>query len=167
MKAIILIVLVTLIAVRRIQRSIGFQLYRKQTLVARVALFGVLAAVLLYGAALYPTQLIPDVIGIIAGLALAYIATRHAQFEKRENRLYFKTHILVEIIVIALFLVRFAYRLYINRDTFNNAATTQNMQTRIDYFRDPFTGLIFLAFCFYYIGYYSFILKEGRNQLTE
>lgn len=114
-----------------------------------------------------PSILIPDGIGIITGLVLAYIATNHAQFEKRGEGLYFKTHIWVEIVVIVLFLVRFSYRLYVLRDMFQPGQTQLDAQTRIEYMRDPFTGFIFLTFCTYYIGYYSFILKEGKKALNQ
>lgn len=167
MKIIILITLVALLLVRRLQRSIGFQQYRQTTLIVRMILFAVLALSLLSSAVIRPVGLIPDIIGIIAGLVLAYIATNHAEFEKREERLYFKTHIWVEIIVIILFLVRFSYRLYMMRNMFQPGQTQIDAQTRMEYMRDPFTALIFLTFCAYYIGYYAFIIKEGKKILKQ
>jgi len=130
-------------------------------------LFALFALSLLSGVIMSPSILIPDGIGIITGLVLAYIATNHAQFEKRGEGLYFKTHIWVEIVVIVLFLVRFSYRLYVLRDMFQPGQTQLDAQTRIEYMRDPFTGFIFLTFCTYYIGYYSFILKEGKKALNQ
>lgn len=167
MKVVILIALVVVLLVRRIQTGMGFQQYRQTTITIRVVLFVLFALSLLSSTVMSPKGLIPDGIGIFAGLVLAYIATKHAQFEKKGESLYFKTHIWVEIVVVVLFLMRFSYRLYVLRDTFQPEQTQLDAQTRMEYMRDPFTGFIFLTFCTYYIGYYSFILKEGKKALTQ
>jgi hypothetical protein len=167
MKVVILITLVLLLVARRIQHSIGFQQYRQTTLTVRMVLFVLFALSLLSGGLVTPSLLIPNGIGIIAGLVLAYIATNHTQFEKRGEGLYFKTHIWVEIVVITLFVVRFSYRLYVMRDMFQPGQTELDPQTKIAYMHDSFTGFIFLTFCTYYIGYYSFILKEAKKALSQ
>lgn len=167
MKVVVLITLVALLLVRRIQRSIGFQQYRQTTLTFRMVLFALFALSLLSGGIVSPSLLIPDGIGIIAGIVLAYIATNHAQFEKRGEGIYFKTHIWVEIVVITLFVLRFSYRLYMMRDMFQPGQTELDPQTKIAYMHDPFTEFIFLTFCTYYIGYYSFILKEAKKVLNR
>lgn len=167
MKLTVLIALVTLLLVRRIQRSIGFQKYRESNLITRIVLFVLVGALLLSGSVINPSILIPDSIGIIGGLVLAYIATNHAKFEKRGNGLYFKTHIWVEVVIIALFIARFAYRMYMFKDLFQPDESPQDMQARMQTMRDPFTGAVIFAFCTYYIGYFAFILKEGKKALQE
>jgi hypothetical protein len=111
-------------------------------------------------------MLVGDGIGVLAGLILAYIATNHAKFEKRENKLYFKTHIWVEMIVLILFLVRFGYRFFVLKGMFQPNESPEEVQNHLQSMQDPFTGATIFAFCSYYIGYFSFILKEGKKVLS-
>lgn len=167
MQKLIVIVVLVLILSRRIKRSIGFQKYNQTTLIIRMVAFGIITISVLLTSIIYPPTLFYDVAGIIAGLILAYIATNHAQFEKREDGLYFKTHIWVEIAVIALFLARFVYRFVLVKDMFQSDENQQDIQTRMHSMRDPVTGAILFAFCAYYLGYFSFILKEGKKALSK
>jgi hypothetical protein len=162
-----LIGLLVLLVILRIKRSIGFQPFRESTLIIRIVSFGILAIMLLSGAVIFPMMLIGDGIGIIAGLILAYIATNHAKFEKRENKLFFKTHIWVEVTVLILFVVRFAYRFFILKGMFQPNESPEDMQKSMQTMQDPLTGAAIFAFCAYYIGYFSFILKEGKKVLKE
>ncbi|HTA26352.1 MAG TPA: CcdC protein domain-containing protein, partial [Bacteroidia bacterium] len=130
MKYTVVIFLVALILARRIRRSVGFQKYNQPLLIIRIVLFSIISLLFLAFAILYPMAFVSDGVGIIAGLILAYIATNHAQFEKRENGLYFKTHIWVEIVVITLFLARFIYRVIVVKDMFQ-PAESQDIQTRM------------------------------------
>ncbi len=102
------ILIVALILARRIQRATQFQKYNQTVMIIRIILFGFIALGFLFYSLFDPLILLWDVIGIAGGLALAYVATNHAKFEKRENGLYFKTHVWVEITVIVLFIARFA-----------------------------------------------------------
>jgi hypothetical protein len=167
MNGTVLILLLVFLVILRIRRSIGFQLYRESTLIVRMVSFGILIFFLLSGAIIYPMLLIGDGIGIIAGLVLAYIATNHAKFEKREKGLYFKTHIWVEISIIALFLARFTYRFFILKSMFQPHESAEDIQKNMQTMQDPLTGATVFAFCAYYIGYFSFILKEGKKVLKE
>jgi len=165
MKLPIIIALIVLVAFRRIKRSIGFQKFSEPSLIIRMVVFGLVALLILFGAIINPMSLISDGIGIIAGLVLAYIATNHAKFEKRENGLYFKTHIWVEMIVITLFMARLVYRLYMYQDLFQPDQNSQDMQNSMKSMQDPFTGAVIFTFCTYYIGYFSFVLKEAKKAL--
>ncbi len=172
MQQIIGIALLTLIILRRMKRSVGFQRYNKITLVIRMILFALIALFILsYDLGFYgivsSTALVPDGIGIMAGLALAYVATYHAQFEKREDGLYYKTHIWVEATVVCLFIARFIYRIFISKDMFQPEQTGQDVQARMQAMRDPVTRSILFIFCTYYLGYFSFVFKEGRKALKE
>jgi hypothetical protein len=168
MQPLIGIAILTLLIIRRLKRSIGFQKYNNVTIIVRMVLFGIIALFILafdlgFNAIFSPAALIPDAIGILAGLILAYIATNHAQFEKREDGLYFKTHIWVESLVVALFLGRFIYRIFILKDIFQPNQTGQDHEHQMQYMHDPFTRSVLFVFCTYYLGYFSFILKEGKK----
>lgn len=163
----VIILLAALVLFRRIKRSIGFQKFNEASLIIRMVIFGLVSLLILFSAIIYPMALIGDGIGIIAGLVLAYIATNHAQFEKREKGLYFKTHIWVEITVIVLFVIRFAYRFYMYKDMFQPNESPHEMQNRMQTMQDPFTSVVIFLFCAYYIGYFSFILKEAKKAMKE
>ena len=163
----VVIALIVLLLIRRIKRSVGFQKFNETTLIIRMVLFGLVIVSILSFAIIYPMALIPDFIGIAVGLGLAYIATNHAQFEKRENGVYFKTHIWVEMAVIGLFIARMVYRIVVVKDIFQDTQTNEDIQAKMNYMRDPLTGSIMFAFCTYYIGYFSFILKEGKAALKD
>ena len=167
MNGTVLIALLVFVIALRIKRSIGFQQYSEVRIIIRMVAFGIVSFFLLSGAIIFPMMLIGDVIGIIAGLILAYIATNHAQFEKREKGLYFKTHIWVEITVLVLFVARFAYRFFILKGMFQPNESPEDMQKSMQTMQDPLTGAAIFAFCAYYIGYFSFILKEGKKVLKE
>jgi len=165
MQNIVLVSVLVLIIIQRIKRSIGFQKYNPTTLIIRMVAFGIMTLAILSSSILYPLTLFYDGLGVIAGLVLAYIATNHAEFEKKEDGLYFKTHIWVEIVVIALFLARFVYRVVMVKDMFQSDESQQDIQTRMHSIRDPVTGTILFAFCTYYLGYFTFILREGKKAL--
>jgi len=167
MKFVVIIALVTMLIVRRIKRSIGFQKFNETTLIIRMVLFGVIILSILSYAITNPASIVWDVLGIVVGMILAYVATNHAQFEKREDALYFKTHVWVEIAVICLFLARFVYRILILKDMFQPDQSQEDVQAKLQYMRDPLTGSILFAFCTYYIGYFLFILKEGKKALKD
>lgn len=167
MQFIFIIALITLLLVRRIKRSIGFQKFNQTSLIVRMVLFGVVILSILSYAIVNPIALIPDTIGLIAGLVLAYIATHHAKFEKRADGLYFKTHVWVEMTVIALFIARIIYRVLILKDMMQPGQDQQDMQEKMQTLRDPWTSSILFVFCTYYIGYFSFILKEGKTAMKS
>jgi hypothetical protein len=167
MKFPFIIFLVALLLFRRIKRSVGFQKYNETSLIIRMVLFSIVSLLFLGFGFLYPMAFINDGVGIIAGLILAYIATNHAQFEKRDNGLYFKTHVWIELAVVCLFLFRFIYRMVIVKDMFQPDQDQQDMQTKMQTMHDPITGGILFTFCAYYIGYFSFILKEGKAEMKK
>jgi hypothetical protein len=172
MKFTFIFILITLLILRRISRGIGFQKFSSASLIVRMIIFAMVALFILafdvgYYAINSPVSLIPDAISIVAGLVLAYIATNHAQFENRENGLYFKTHVWVEITVIILFLARFIYRVFVLKDVFQPDQDQQDIHNRMKYMRDPASRSVLFVFCTYYLGYFSFVLKEGKKVLKS
>lgn len=166
MSATLYIALIVLILFRRLKRSFGFQKFNETTLIVRMVIFGLITLVILSTSITYPMAFLYDGIGIIAGLILAYFGTKHAKFEKRENVLYFRTHGWIEITVIVLFLARFVYRIILMKDTFQPGnETPQELQAHVQSIQDPFTSAVIFTFCTYYIGYFSFVLKEGKKAL--
>ena len=166
MQPIFLFALVSLLLLRRIKRSVGFQKYNSTVLIIRMVIFGIITLSILSTSILFPSALPYQGLGVIAGLVLAYIATNHAQFEKREDGLYFKTHVWIEIIVICLFLARFIYRIVVVKDMFQPNQSQEDLQTKMQAMQDPYTSSVLFVFCAYYIGYFSFILKEAKKKAT-
>lgn len=50
------------------------------------------------------------ILGILGGWLLVFFAKKNISFEKRRGKIYFRTHIWVEMILLTLFLSRFLYR---------------------------------------------------------
>jgi len=107
-------------------------------------------------------------IGVVAGLMLSYIATNQAEFQKKDGEMYYKTHITVEIVIVFLFLVRFAYRLIVFKEMLRGNYTQQDIQeNQSEFLRSPLTGFVLFVVAAYYISYFAFILNEGKKVLNE
>ncbi len=167
MQAIIGIILVLLIIARRVKKSIGFQKFNQTTLIIRMVSFAIIMLLILSASIMYPETIFYNGVGIIAGLVLAYIATNQAQFEKREDGVYFKTHVWVELTVMGLFLARIAYRAFVLKDMLQPNQSNEEIHEKTKILRDPLTGSVLFTFCTYYIGYFSFILREGKKELKK
>jgi len=155
----------------RIRRSIGFQKYRVAVPIARIFVCTlILGIIFTFGFLFHPATLLPDAGGIIAGAGLAFLGVRHAIFEIRKDGLYYRTHVWVEIGILALFFVRLAYRFYDLYGSLGNLPAEQ-VAGQLRYEKDPITGSIISVFCTYYICYFVYIaskanklLKTGNNQ---
>jgi membrane protein CcdC involved in cytochrome C biogenesis len=161
-----IIFLVALLLFRRLKNSVGFQKFSLPALVGKVTIFILISAFYII-AAQRNSQVLNILAGVFSGLVLAYVATYHARFEKRENGLFYRTHVWVEIIVVCLFLFRFVYRLVILKDIIQPGNDMQDASAKMKAMQDPVTGILLLCFCTYYIGYYTFILMEGRRAIKN
>jgi hypothetical protein len=156
--AILMIVLVA----RRVMRSIGFQKFSQVRLIVRIVLISLLSLILLIGAAFHPLSYLTDFGGMLLGLVLLYWSAKHSVFERRQDGLYYRTNIWIELIVVVLFLSRFIYRIGIFYNAFSGQVETpEELKSRLEALRDPYTGaLIFILFT-YYVGYSIFVLRKN------
>jgi hypothetical protein len=159
--------LILFILYRRIKRSIGFQPFKTRRLIVRIAIFSFIAVLLLGISALHPMSYIYDLAGIIAGLILITYAIKHSSFEMREKTLFYRTHIWIESFVLFVFLGRFLYRVTYLFVIPNSQPNMNSVQYGQHFTKDPSTMAIFFLLAAYYIGFYSFVLKKGKEILYK
>lgn len=158
------ILLIALAIFMRVRRAVSFQRYNPVTPVIRIVLFVIVIALILYfGISYHPSTLIPDTVGLVIGVGLGFLGARHAQFEIRKDGLYFKTHIWIEIGILALFFVRLAMRFYMFYSTLGNTPP-ELAASQLRYEKDPVTGFIIGIVGAYYICYYAFIMAQANRQ---
>lgn len=161
---IIPIALLVLIISIRVKRSIGFQKYAATRLTIRIVLFALIATLILGMAVLHPSLLMYDVVGIILGLTLAFLAVKNTVFENRNEGLFYRTHIWLELSILFLFFARLLYRLYSVYGSLEDLHSQLPEQNQLQYIKDPFTGFVLLLLCTYYIGYFAYILKMAKQK---
>lgn len=155
------VAVIALVLYRRIRRTIGFQLFSARRLRFRLVLFAVIGVLLLATGIAHPIRYLADAGGIAIGTILAYFAIRHSEFERRGKELYFRTHIGIQTAVVALFIGRIAYRLLFFAPAGQTAAANQDPMQQFT--KDPWTAAVFFILVAYYIGYYSFLLRQEKH----
>ena len=143
---------------RRIQKTIGFQKYTSSRLIFRIVLFSIVAVVILAFTVRNPMSVLADLAGVLLGISLVYFAIKNTIFEKRDDGLYYRTHIWIELTVLFLFFARLIYRVYKRSAHMDDAQAINDLRT-------PITSVIFFIICTYYIGYFIFILRQAKTQL--
>ncbi|MBU5245434.1 kinase [Bacillus halotolerans] len=159
------VVIIVFFLYKKIKRSIGYQPLKPRWLFTRMILFSMFAFGLTIFSLIHPFLYRYFIIGILGGCLLVFFARKNLSFEKRRGKIYFRTHIWVELILLTLFLSRFLYRvteLYLAApDLHSLGSYSQSIGT------DPFTiGVCFLI-AVYYIGFSSTVIKISRNGLEQ
>lgn len=159
--------LIIFILYRRIRRTVGFQKFSPRTMRFRIGIFGLIGILLLTAGYLHPILYLADAAGIACGVLLAVLAVRHCVFEWRGQDLCYRTHIGIEMLVLALFLGRLAFRFVYMFSAAGQAAMANDPAQMQQYTRDPWTAVVFFILVTYYIWYYSYLLKEGKKTLAS
>ncbi|MBB6675501.1 hypothetical protein [Cohnella nanjingensis] len=156
--------LVAFFMYRRVRRTVGFQPYRPRRLRVRIGIFSVIGVLLIALGFLHPVVLAADAAGIACGGVLAWFAIRHSRFEMRGAELHYRTHVVIESVVIALFIGRIAYRFLILARSAPAVASNDPNDFQ-QFSRDPLTAAIFFVLIAYYVGYYVYVLRAGRKNI--
>ena len=98
-----------------------------------------------------PIALIYDVVGIAIGLGLVYIAMKKTIFENREDGIYYRTHIWIELSVLLLILGRVAFRLYKMSIVMDEIEKLEQHRDPLKDISNPYTASVFFVLCTYYI----------------
>ncbi|TDF91841.1 DUF1453 family protein [Paenibacillus piri] len=155
--------LIAFMLYRRFKRSVGYQKLNRSRLLFRTVLFGVLGCLFLYMGTLHPMNYVADAAGLICGLALSYYAVKHLRFEKRQDGWYYRTHIGIEVAVLAVFVCRIIYRLvavYAQAPAVQTGAASPMAQ---DMTRDPWTVGVFFLLIAYYLRYFIHLLRREKE----
>jgi hypothetical protein len=154
---------------RRIRRTVGYQKLEPRRLIVRSVLFTVLGLMIVTLAVRHPIQLVGDAVGLIGGLTLAYYGIRHLKFEKREQGWFYRTHGIVEAIVLALFIGRVVYRI-VELALIAPGATGPapgaggaGANPYGDISRDPLTSAVFFVLVSYYVRFFTYLLRKAKR----
>lgn len=157
--------LIVFVLYRRIKRSVGYQKFTPRRMRFRMAVLGIIGILLLVAGYMHPILYLADAAGIACGITLAYFAVRHCTFEWRDQDLYYRTHIWIEMLVLALFSGRIAFRFIFMFSPEGQAMLANDPAQMQQYTRDPWTAFVFFIIVAYYIWYFRFLLKEGTARL--
>ncbi|MCL6548502.1 MAG: DUF1453 family protein [Alicyclobacillus sp.] len=170
---ILIVALVGLSLYRRVRRTIAFQPVSSPKLRARAVLFTVLGVLLLTTHYSQPSLYPFDALGAAAGGGIALISGRHTQFERRRDGWYFRPHPWLGILLVTLFVVRVAIRLYADYALWQSAQPSAQpgypsgyASPYGGYTRDPWTAALLFTLITYYIGYYAAIWRRHRRLVT-
>lgn len=147
---------------RRIRRNIGRQALSPGRLTARIGIFSLIGALVLF-AALRDLNLLGAMLaGLAGGVALAWFGLRHTQFEVTPEGRFYTPHTYIGAFVSALFLARIAYRFIVLYST-PHAVAAANADPFAAYQKSPLTLAVFGVLVGYYVAYNAGILQRNRT----
>ncbi|SHJ76794.1 Protein of unknown function [Alicyclobacillus tolerans] len=152
----------------RTRRTLTYQKASRTLLVTRSILFALVAVLLLSGATLHPILFLYAVLGLVIGFLLAYLALRGTRFEQRQDGVYYRANPWIGMVVIALFVFRFAYRYIELYQKIRQSELLHNVKpSALSTTSDPLTFFLFYLVIAYYLGYYVFLLFRLRRFSKE
>jgi hypothetical protein len=150
---------------RRVRRSIGRQVIHEGRLWVRIAIFGVVGALMVLGSVRNPTAIGALLGGLAGGAVLGVVGLRHTRFEFTPEGRFYTPHTYLGIAVILLFVGRVVYR-FIGMSSY----AAQNLGPNPDPFanlqRSPLTLAIFGLLVSYYLVYSLGVLQRARAANT-
>lgn len=156
---------------RRTRRTIGFQKFKKGSMITRMILLTIVGILFLAMGYLNPMVYIYDVLGMILGGVIAYYAIRTTSFEWRKDAWFYRPHPWIGILLFVLFIGRIAYRVYQDYVLFGATAAVsgqpKNIEQLATYSHDPSTTAIFFTLIIYYIVYYTFLISKEKHLEKE
>lgn len=150
------LLLVAFVIFRRIRKSMGYQPFKPYLLKFRIAIFSIVSFAFLSFSAQHPLSYVYDLAGILLGAVLVAYAMKNIMFEFRENALFYRTHLWIELFIVFLFLSRLAYKMI-----------TASGTPPVSYDTDPATLFVFFLLAVYYIGFNMFVLRKGKERLQD
>jgi membrane protein CcdC involved in cytochrome C biogenesis len=160
------VLLIAFILYRRIRRTIGYQKLAQGRMTFRMVALAAVGALMLVAGAARPVVYLYDLVGIAAGIVLAYYAIRTTTFERRGDSWYYRPNAWVGAVLLVLFIGRLGYRLYEDYILFKSGSAmyAQGQQPQFTaYYHDPSTTLILFALIAYYVVYYSFVIRNAKH----
>jgi hypothetical protein len=150
--------LVLFLIYRRFRRTFGRQPLRPKSMIVRMAIFSVIAVLLLPAAVRSANGALAIGVGLAVGVALGVWGAKHTRFERHETQLHYVPHTYAGMVVSALFLGRLIYRAVV---------LGQGMKSSPDavgsIYQNPVTLSIFFVLIGYYLYYYGFVLWKSKH----
>jgi hypothetical protein len=152
--------LIPLALYRRFKRTFGRQPLAPARLIARIAIFLVLAVALSLSARRFALQ---ELGGLCLGAALALWGASRTRFTTENGRRYYIPHTYTGIAVTLLFVGRLIYRFAQSSGALAGAGDTAPTAGPKAAMQSPLTMGIFFVLIGYYVCYYSWVLWKSRH----
>ena len=159
---IVFMALIAFAIYRRVRRNIGRQVLSPGRLTTRIAIFGILGALILVGSLRDMNLFGAMAAGILGGIVLAWFGLRHTQFEATALGRFYTPHTYIGVFVSALFLGRILYRYVVLYST-STAIAQPDGNPFAAYQKSPLTLAIFGMLVGYYVAYYAGVLVRNRS----
>ncbi len=155
-------VFVAWVLYRRVRRNIGRQRVSPVRMQWRMGIFGVIGALMLFGALRDMNLFGAMIAGIAGGVALGWFGLRHTKFEITAEGNFYTPHTYIGLLVSALLIGRILYRFIVVSPAMH-AATQEDANPFAAYQKSPLTLAIFGVVIGYYLAYYAGVLIESRR----
>jgi Protein of unknown function (DUF1453) len=143
----------------RIRRSIGYRKFTGRRLLIPMALFFVMVVAIGIVNWGHSISLVTYSVGGMLGAALGGLAVRETRFQWREESLYFRTHIWIQVTILAVFLLRMTYRLYALAQGENHPESPDYGPMEV--FQDPLTAGIACMLFMHNLVYLWSVFRQG------
>jgi hypothetical protein len=161
-------ILIPLALYRRFRRTFGRQPLRPKRMIARIAIFLVLGAVLTSAAFTRSSRgfALAEIGGVLIGAVLALWGASRTRFATENGQRYYVPHTYTGIAVSLLFVGRLIYRLAQTSGALaepggaGGSAPAAGPQAAM---QSPLTTGIFFVLIGYYVCYYSWVLWKSRH----
>lgn len=157
--------LIPLALYRRLRRTFGRQLLRPKRMIVRIAIFVLIAAVLVFTRRSREFAF-AEIGGVLIGAALALWGASRTRFATEDGQRYYVPHTQTGIAVSLLFVARLVYRLAQTSATLpaaGGAGGTAPGAGPQAAMQSPLTAGIFFVLIGYYVCYYSWVLWKSRH----
>ena len=142
---------------RRIQRSVGRQLVRRNRLIFGIVLYCVLCGVFAFLGIAHPMVLAGMGGGLAVGSIVGFVGLHFTTFEATPEGRFYKSHPYIGISIAALLVIRMAYRM---TALMGNSAQAPTNPAAM---QSPLTFAIFGLLAGYYITFYAGVLvRSGK-----
>ncbi|SEO81696.1 hypothetical protein [Paenibacillus sp. OV219] len=142
---------------RRVRSNFSWSALRPRRLGFRMVLFAAVGVLFMVESGFTAVSVVSDMLGIVLGVVLGLVGASMTSFERRGAELHYKANVWIGSIVTALFIGRFAYRMY-GIMTMPQDQSSYNFATGGSGWS---SGLILIMFA-YYVVYYAFLMSKGK-----
>jgi drug/metabolite transporter (DMT)-like permease len=151
--------------IMRVRRTIGWQKLQPRKMRVMATIFGIIGMIFLVEGAFHSISLMSDVIGIVAGVILAYYGASLTRYEQREGDWYYRPNNWIGGIVTVLFFGRLIYRIYglATMPAFGGSGGNLSSMDAMRTMATGWTSGLLLVMFSYYVIYYLLLLNKRKH----
>lgn len=148
----------------RIRRNLSWQQLKPRRMGITTVLFSIIGLMFLAAGTLQVSTVISDILGIAAGVGLAYVGAQLTQVEKRNGYWFYRPNLWIGSLVTVIFIGRFVYRI-VGMFSANQLGAAQSGNPWANAMWSSgsgwTSGLMLIMFA-YYITYNLIMLRKQR-----